>query len=170
VDGTKVVGVYVPMRYTDSRLAVRFGGRRFPGVHRPALVEVRRARDRIEWRIESPSDGFHVDVRARIASDTPFEVHDPVGATSLGATVGVSPGRGTRLEAASMQLEHRLARTVEINELDSSFVSSFRTARAAPSYLLEEAHVDWTAMSAPRADWMGALRDLVENVEVEESA
>ena len=59
-NGERVVGVYVPERRTDSRLAVAVGGRWFPGVHRPADIVVR-----------DTGDGFRVVGVAAATSRSP---------------------------------------------------------------------------------------------------
>jgi len=49
-----------------------------------------------------------------------------------------------------MEPDHRIAREVVIEELDSAFRSSFSTARAAPSYLMADVSVTWTPAASPQ--------------------
>jgi hypothetical protein len=49
-EGRTFVGVYVPLRRTDSLLAAAAGGRVFPGVHRRVPVEVRADADTLGHR------------------------------------------------------------------------------------------------------------------------
>jgi hypothetical protein len=147
--GETIVGVYVPVRLTNSRAARVLGGRWFPGVHRSASIALVDESPHLHWSIE-PTDratGYRVDVRATITSSSQC---DPIGATCLRATVGLSPDHHGALEAALMQPEHRRPLRVEIDHLDSEFIAGFRTARPAPSYLMSDVHVTWTKVQQPR--------------------
>jgi len=149
-----VIGVYVPMRHTDSRLAVTLGGRWFPGVHARARGDVSSSESRLCWAIEpARGQGLGLRVAASIPLDSPTSVAcDPVGGTCLEATVGVSPDHRGVLEAVRMRPDHRDACEVVVEELDSAFLSSFTTARAAPSYLMRDAAVTWTPAPRPVAE------------------
>lgn len=48
-----------------------------------------------------------------------------------------------------MATSHRQASPVEIHHLDSAFLASFRSATAAPSYLMRDVDVTWTREPAP---------------------
>lgn len=149
--GATVTGVYVPVRHTDSRLAAVLGGRWFPGVHDRARIEVPASDFDLRWQIE-PFDAAGVGVRAAVSLRSADEVGamcDQVGATCLGASVGLSPDRHGRLEAARMEPTHRDAQAVIIEELESGFVDSFTTARLSTSYLMFDADVTWTRAAAP---------------------
>lgn len=149
--GETVTGVYVPVRHTDSRLAVALGGRWFPGVHERAHIEVLASESDLRWR----ADPFEaVGLGIRIAASVSGEavagaMCDQVEATCLGASVGVSPDRRDRLEAARMEPAHRDARVVSIDELESDFIDSFSTARLSSSYLMCDADFTWTRDAAP---------------------
>ncbi len=156
--GATEIGVYVPVRHTDSRLAVALGGRWFPGVHEHADIEVSFSHLDLRWRSEpSGAPGLGVRVVASDLRPAPAcATCDPIGATCLGAAVGVSPdGRG-RLEAARMQPAHRDARTVTIDALASDFIDSFSTATFSTSYLMCDADVTWTRAAAPAIVSAGA--------------
>jgi hypothetical protein len=149
--GATVTGVYVPVRHTDSHLAVALGGRWFPGVHERARIEVSSSGLDLRWRSE-PLELEGLDVRVAIsaaASATAGAACDPVGATCLGASVGLSADRRGRLEAARMEPAHRDARPVTIEELESDFIDTFSTARLSTSYLMCDAEVTWTRAAAP---------------------
>lgn len=151
--GATVTGVYVPIRHTDSRLAVALGGRWFPGVHERARIEVSGSDLDLWWRSE-PFEAVGLGVRAGVsvrAGDEPGAMCDPVGATCLGASVGVSPGRHGQLEAAQMEPAHRDARAVTIEVLESGFLDSFTTARLSTAYLMCDADVTWTRAAPPIA-------------------
>lgn len=144
--GEQVVGVYVPGRVTDSRLAVALGGRWFPGVHRPARVDVRAAPGRLAWQVDDDAADLGLHVVVSWSHGGPAVTDgDPVGVTCLGATLGLSPTRHGGLEAARMEPGDRRARPVVVEELDSTFLSGFATASPAPAYLMEGVAVAWSA-------------------------
>jgi hypothetical protein len=152
-DGTDglTVGVYVPTRQTDSPLAVALGGRWFPGVHERALVEVSASDGHLRWATDPRGpDGYHVRVKASIPSEgDPSLAGEPVAGACVGADVGLSPDHRGVLEGARMEPDHRRVREVAIDDLESEFLSSFRTARVAPSYLMADVGVTWTRAVAP---------------------
>jgi hypothetical protein len=140
-----VVGVYVPARLTDSRGAQLVGGRVFPGVHRPAAVDVHDDGCSVRWSVTpvSPVD-FAVRVTATRAHGA-FDTSEAIGQTCLNANVGLSPGHDGELEAAVMRPSHGQAEPVDIAALDSAFLASFATAQPAQSYLMRDVDVAWTA-------------------------
>lgn len=149
--GTTSVGVYVPVRHTDSLAARALGGRWFPGVHRRASIALADDGWRIRWSVE-PGDrvaDYGVRVTASIAPGPTPSPCEPIGGTCLGAAVGLSPDRHGALEATRMEPDHRHAQLVEIDDLDSAFLARFSTARPAPSYLIRDVDVTWTTMRAP---------------------
>lgn len=141
-DGGTEVGVYVPIRLTDSRLAVLAGGRLFPGVHRTADVELVADDRSLSWYLND-GDRCSIRVRATAYSDPVDEVCEPVGGTCIGANVGLSPRHDGVLEGARMEPANRRARLVSIEDLDSTFIGGFATAVAAPSYLMQDVPVTW---------------------------
>ncbi|MEO8696408.1 MAG: hypothetical protein ABI658_23030 [Acidimicrobiales bacterium] len=150
--GSTIVGVYVPVRHTDSRAARVLGGRWFPGVHRRASIELTDDGRSLRWLVE-PSDRatqYGVSVSATIISTSSPERCEPIGGTCLRATVGLSPDRHGALEAAQMVPEHRSALQVEIDYLDSCFLAGFTTAERAPSYFMRDVDVTWTKVRPPR--------------------
>lgn len=145
-----VVGVFVPGRRTDSRVAVALGGRWFPGVHRSARVDIRDIAAGCTWRVESDGE-FDIAVAVSMPSVPPaLAVGDPIGSTCLAATIGLSPGRTGALEGARMEPERRDAREVVVEQLCSRFIAGFNTANPAPAYLMEDVAVTWTRAPAPR--------------------
>lgn len=154
-DGSEqaIVGVYVPMRHTDSRLAVVLGGRWFPGVHQRARIHIAAPVGRLRWTTDPARDPGRFGVR--VEASVPAEGEgspacEPVAATCLGANIGLSPDHRGVLEGARMEPDHRTAREVVIEELVSAFLSSFSTARAAPSYLMADVGVTWTPAASPQ--------------------
>lgn len=148
--GGRVVGVYVPDRRTDSRLAVALGGRWFPGVHHHARVVISETSEGFSWQIQDDGQ-FGIAVAVSVQQDhVAVGVCDPIGGTCLSATIGLSPDRSGALEAARMELQHRNAREVIVDDLDSAFISSFSIAAPAPAYLMENIGVTWTPAAAPR--------------------
>ncbi len=143
-DGGTEVGVYVPIRLTDSRLAVAAGGRLFPGVHRAAQVELVDDGASLSWLLDD-GDDCSIRVRATANADPPDEVREPVGGTCIGASVGLSPRHNGVLEGARMEPSSRQARLVTIEDLESTFVDGFATAVPAPSYLMQDVSVVWTS-------------------------
>jgi hypothetical protein len=150
--GRTTVGVYVPMRHTDSRLAVALGGRWFPGVHSPARVEWSDANDVLRWTVASTdcADGFAIAVAAAISGAVEQRIDgNPTGRTCLDATIGLSPDRNGVLEGARLQPDHREAVRVTIDHLDSAFLAGFSSARPATSYLMRDVGVVWTSAPTP---------------------
>jgi hypothetical protein len=148
--GRPVTGVYVPVRHTDSRLAVGIGGRWFPGVHERARVDVTAFENGLRWRSE-PLDAAGLGVRVEVSYRGDVQaaaVSETVGTTCLGASIGVSPDRHGRLEAAHMEASHRRAREVMVEDLESEFLKGFRTAEPTASYLMCDAEVTWTRATA----------------------
>lgn len=146
VDGGTVVGVWVPGRTTDSRLAIALGGRWFPGVHRPAALEVHATHERIAWRAADGGEIF-IDVAATPSSG---EVCDVVAGTCLSAAIGLSAGHRGQIEAARMVPDAPTARAVDVERLASRFIEGFRSAQPAPSYLMENVAVTWSPTAGPR--------------------
>lgn len=157
-DGTDepAMGVYVPARSTDSRLAVVLGGRLFPGVHRRTRVDIGVAPGGLSWSVgdERRPDEFAIRVAVSLPRNgcdrSPIEACDPIAGACLGATIGLSPDHAGALEAARMEPDHRRARAVVVEDLDSAFISSFATAAPAPAYLMEDVGVTWSRAAAPR--------------------
>lgn len=140
------IGVYVPMRHTDSRLASMLGGRWFPGVHRHAPVDVVRTPTHLDWRVGRPESdpGFALEVRVDIS--TPVIDQTPkVCAACVDATVGLSPDHQGQLEVAHMVPERRDVRAVHVEELRSTFFEGFASATPAMAYLMEDLGVRWSA-------------------------
>lgn len=145
--GETIVGVWVPARRTDARLAVALGGQWFPGVHRPARITLDPQPGRLSWRIDDGRD-FRIDVDVSVPDDT-NNVGDVVAGTCLAATIGMSADHDGLLEAACMQPERRDARQVVVDRLESRFIDSFHSARPASSYLMENIPVSWTPAPSP---------------------
>jgi len=143
----RVVGVYVPERRTDSRLAIALGGRWFPGVHRPAGVAVRDTIDGLVWSVRGGEFAIAatVSVGGRTSSDAAC---DPIAGTCVGADVGLSRNHNGALEGARMEPMRRTVRRVDVVALDSTFIAGFATARPAPAYLMEDVAVAWTRENA----------------------
>lgn len=150
--GATTIGVYVPVRHTDSRAARVLGGRWFPGVHRSASVELVDDGRCLRWSVE-PGDRateYVISVHASITATSSSALCEPIGGTCLSAAVGLSPDHHGVLEAARMEPDHRRAQQVEIDDLDSAFLAGFTTAEPAPSYLMRDVEVTWTKVRAPR--------------------
>lgn len=144
--GETVVGVYVPMRLTDSRLAVMLGGRLFPGVHRRARLQVDASARRLFWVVGGIDDRNEFDLRIAVSKQPHGALdltHEVVGTTCLGATVGLSPNRIGALEAVIMRPESRAAAAVRIDDFRSAFLDRFVTARPAPAFLMQDVGVMW---------------------------
>jgi len=148
--GEPVVGVYVPSRLTPSRLAVAMGGRWFPGTHRRGRFDVVETADRSTWQVEAAGGGGH-DIRVTVAigPGTAAAAGEPVGATCLEATVGLSPDRRGRLEAVRMAPADRAARPIEVEDLRCDFLTGFGSLRPAPTYLMEHVATVWSPAPAP---------------------
>ena len=150
--GVTSVGVYVPVRHTESRAARVLGGRWFPGVHRRATIGLHDDGRYINWSVE-PADRdteYGITVIASITSTSPAPPSEPIAATCLSAAVGLSPDHRGALEAARMEPANRLAHRVAIDNLDSAFLARFTTAQPAPSYLMRDVDVSWTKARVPQ--------------------
>lgn len=146
------VGVYVPVRHADSLLARALGGRWFPGVHRPAAIEVVEDGTRLRWTVEARGGTrpYGVRVEASVPPSDAAEIGGPIGRTCLSAAIGLSWDHHGRLEAARMEPDHRAARRVEVAHLHSAFLAGFASTRPAPSYLMPEVPVTWTPAHTSR--------------------
>ena len=149
--GATTVGVYVPLRLTNSRAAIALGGRAFPGVHRRASVKLTEDGRRVGWSVEAGDapGAYSVHVDAFWRDGSPLAPCEPIGGTCLSAEIGLSPGHDGVLEAARMTPHHREAHDVEVHHLDSAFLASFTSAIAAPSYLMRDVDVKWTRERVP---------------------
>lgn len=142
-DGSHV-GVYVPVRHTDSRLAVIAGGRLFPGVHRRADLNLAQIQGSLRWSVRVPgAPGFGLRV-AVVDEGLSVANRDAVGRICIDATLGLSPGHDGALQCVAMSPAHRLARPVDVESLDSEFLASFASAAPAPSYLMTDVDVTWS--------------------------
>lgn len=154
------VGVYVPLRLTDSRSATAAGGRLFPGVHRRVPVRVEQDLDHgtvIAWTVEAEPgpDAWPVEVRAVLpggpARGDAAPDGEPVAGTCLSAEIGLSPRRDGGLEAVRMTPAHRRATPVYVSALTSPFLDGFASSRPAPSYLMRDVEVVWSPAPGPRS-------------------
>ncbi len=153
-DGVEV-GVFVPVRLTDSRLAAAVGGRFVPGVHRRVRLETWCDGDRLAHAVDSEEAPFHleVDVR-RLGGIADAAACDLMTSTCLGARIGLSPARRGGFDAIHMEVSHHLVEEVAIEELVSPFLASFVSAGAPAGRLLSGAGVRWT----PAAQTLGKPR------------
>ena len=148
-DGELVVGVYVPERRTDARLAIALGGRWFPGVHRPAAVGFRATADGFAWSFRGGDFAIATTVRLHEHAAADLAC-DPIAGTCIGAAVGLSTNHNGELEGARMEPSQHTARAVEVVALESSFIAGFATAEPARAYLMEHVGVSWRRAAAPR--------------------
>lgn len=157
--GATTVGVYVPLRLTNSRAAIALGGRVFPGVHRRASVKLTQDGQRLGWSVEAGGEpgAYSVRVDASSRDGSPLAPCEPIGGTCLSAAVGISPGYDGVLEAARMTPQHRHAQAVDLHHMDSAFLPSFASAAPAPSYLMHDVDVTWTRARVPRLPRVEAL-------------
>ena len=152
--GETTVGVHVSMRHTDSRLGVALGGRWFPGVHERARIDVSLSHDRLLWTVLPVDDfsGFPINASVTVPSGRDSEPSDAVGVACLDASVGLSPNHHGVLEGARMEPDHHNACEVIVEQLDSTYLSGFVTARPSRSYLMRDIGVTWTPTAAPPLD------------------
>lgn len=143
--GEAVVGVYVPQRFTDSRLGVLLGGRVVPGVHRHARLAVDRSPGRLRWRADADGLSTGLGLAVDVGTTGFFADQQPeVGLVCVGAQVGLSPDRRGGLEAVRMQPTRTDARPVHARSLKSAFLDGFASAVPASAYLMERVDVTWT--------------------------
>ena len=158
-DGVATIGVYVPLRVTESRAAIALGGRVFPGVHRRASVNLSQDGRHVAWSVQAGDEpgAYSVRVDASSRDASPLLACEPVGGTCLSAEVGLSPRHDGALEAARMTPLHRHAQLVDIHDLKSAFLASFASAVPAPSYLMRDVDVTWTREFGPRLQRLDAI-------------
>jgi hypothetical protein len=143
-DGETTTGVFVPVRLTQSLLPRAIGGRAFPGVHRAATIAA--SDEGLRWSvIPRHATDDAVQLTAHEAGEA-RDACEPIGGTCLAATVGVSVGLHGSLEAARMEPAHREARPVDVTDLHSTFIASFASAQPAPSYVMRDVGVRWSAV------------------------
>ncbi len=138
------LGVYVPVRHTDSRPARWAGGRAFPGVHLTAAVDVQTDDRTLSWTVASrtASDRFGISTTASLDGADASE--SEVAKIVIGTTLGLSPNRrGDRLEAVEMVPATSAAQRVELHELESAFLDDFDSAVATDTLLMTDVHVTW---------------------------
>jgi hypothetical protein len=145
-----VVGVYVEVRHTDSRLAAIVGGRLVPGVHHRVPFETTFDGHELTHRVGPSGSPRHMDVAVRLGTSVD---DDPLGAlmssTCVDATVGLSPGRSGGLDAIGMRLAHHRIEPVELERLGSPFVASFSTASRPVARLMQDVDVVWEPAWSP---------------------
>lgn len=145
------LAVWVPVRHTDSRVAVLTGGRVFPGVHAAADVNVQSDARLLSWTLACaahPAGDFDMNARARTdrTSGEPSEVADIV----IGTALGLSPGRRSgEIEAVEMHPLDNRSCTIEVEHLASDFMSSFHSAAPAESLLMTDVDVIWHPADSP---------------------
>jgi hypothetical protein len=157
--GATTVGVYVPLRLTNSRAAIALGGWVFPGVHRRASGNLTENGRRLGWSVEAGDEpgAYSVRVAASSSHGSPLAPCEPIGGTCLSAEIGLSLGHDGVLEAARMTTHHREAHDVEVHHLESAFLASFTSATAAPSYLMRDVDVRWTRERVSPLSSIGAF-------------
>jgi hypothetical protein len=149
-EGGPVVGVYVPVRHTDSLAGCALGGRWFPGVHRRAATSIDVSGDRVAWTVDA---GASAKFRLRATADLNGYPADPgsddVAAACLLPTKAMSPGHDGAPEAVQMLAEHQRGQVVQVSHLASAFIDSFETARPATSFVAKDVEVSWSRQPLP---------------------
>jgi len=152
-DGVEV-GVYVPLRQTDSPVAAAIGGRLVPGVQRRADLGMRTvagaSSKRFEVLVGDRSMPGHVRLSASVApagGGGPAAC-DVVG-TCVAARVGLSPGRRGGFDAMRMDLDDPVVEPLVLHEFVSPFVDSFRSAGEATSFVMRSTVVRWARAWSP---------------------
>lgn len=148
-DGVEV-GVFVPIRLTDSHLAAAVGGRFVPGVHRRVRYDTRCEGHRLAHVVDAEEAPFHLEVDVRRTGEiADAAVCDLMTSTCLGARIGLSPARRGGFDAIRMDLSHHLVEEVEVDRLVSPFLSSFVSADPPTGRLLSDASVRWSPATGP---------------------
>lgn len=106
-------GVFIPLRYSASRVAVALGGRLFPGVHARADITSRESADRIEVTMRHRRTTLvHADVRvADVLAGSVFGSVEHASEFFRCGSLGWSPGRsrgsydGLRLDTDAWRVE-----------------------------------------------------------------
>ncbi len=124
------LAVFVPIRHTNSRPAILAGGR----------VDVSEAAE--------GTDRFGITATAALSGKAAVECE--VADIVIGTALGLSPGRrSTQLEAVEMFPAQAAAQLVELELLDSAFLSSFHSAVEAETLLMEDVDVTWKPSKRP---------------------
>lgn len=145
------LAVYVPVRHTDSRPAILAGGRVFPGVHVPARINIARNDQTLSWDVSEVAGSVdRFGINAAAARNGPIAMGCEVADIVIGTTLGLSPGRRpTQLEAVEMLPARSEAQLVELELLESAFLSSFSSAVPAETLLMTDVDVTWQRSHHP---------------------
>ena len=145
------LAVYVPIRHTDSRPAILAGGRVFPGVHVSARIDIASDEQMLSWDVsEADESADRFGIKATAARDGKAAVDCEVADIVIGTTLGLSPGRRpTQLEAVEMFPARSAAQLVELELLDSAFLSSFHSAVQAETLLMTDVDITWKRSQRP---------------------
>lgn len=144
------VGVFVPLRLTDSRLAAAVGGRLAPGVHRRAAFETTDSEFQMSIRVGEKGSPFFVDVEV---SRGGCAAHGPVSGitadTCVAARIGLSPDRAGDLEGTVMDIDGVEAVAAPVSRCESSFLGSFSTVGETTALVMDDIDVGWERTHAP---------------------
>lgn len=141
-------GVWVQRRDTDRRLPVLLGGRVFPGVHRPAEVEVADTSDRgLRVRVRA-RDGALVRAECRPGGPWTSRLFDDPAAASAffaGGDVGVSHDRRGRPECVRLDTEAWRAEPVALEAWTTAFDEALPSgaARLDHGLLVRDVPMTW---------------------------
>jgi hypothetical protein len=122
-DGRTYSGVYVPKRFSTSRLVCLLGGRFFPGVHSRAAFKVAESADQYSVEVDGE---LKVVIRGRATDEWPgstvFESLDDASAFYRGGAVGFSDARtpGT-YEGLEMHIPEWIIRPMAVDHVACNF-------------------------------------------------
>lgn len=134
-DGQRQEGVFIPRRYTSSRLNTIVGGRLFPGEHHHARFEVSETADRLRVEFQSDDGQARVSVAARRADGLPpdsvFASVDDASSFFEGGALGYSatqdPARYDGLETTVQKAgQFNRSRSKPCSRVTSTIARSFR--------------------------------------------
>jgi hypothetical protein len=119
-------GVFVPRRYTDSRLQRLLGGRLFPGPQRAASFRILDDGDRIRIEMRSREGGVLVRLDARASGGWPsgsvFGTLEEASTFFESGSRGWSPcSRGEGLEGLDLRTEGWRVEPLRVDQAESSF-------------------------------------------------
>jgi hypothetical protein len=146
-------GVYIPRRYTSSRLITLLGGGLFPGGHRLARFQVREGEERYDVVLDAADGCSHLAFRGSRASDLPADsVFDSVEQASdffergsLGYSPAARPGEydGMELRAFNWNVQPLGVDRVESSLFEDRRLFPQGSARFDSALLMRDIDHEW---------------------------
>jgi hypothetical protein len=137
--GGRREGVFIPRRYSDSRLNQLAGGRLFPGIHHAALFRAWNSDNRFKVEMRSPDGDVFVRVAAQAVDAWPagsvFQSLSEASAFFEAGSCGWSPNsHEDRFDGMELRTQNWHAEPLLVERAESSF---FQNRSAFPPCSIE---------------------------------